>query len=73
MDRTTVDGSLIYTHCGLDTNNVLTVKLISINLNTLGWTLSTSKPNTVPTIALTQAEYDALTTYENALYVITEA
>ena len=73
MDKSTVNGNLIYTHCGLDTNNVLTVKCISITLNTLGWTLSTIKPNAVPTIALTQTEYDALTTYENALYVITEA
>lgn len=62
MDKSTVNGYLIYTHCGLDTNSVLTVKCISITLNTLAWTLTVFNPGSggasggIPTVTASDIE-----------------
>ena len=51
MDKSTVNGYLVYTHCGLDTTQTTTVKCISINLSTLAWTLTTTQvPSSYKTI-----------------------
>ena len=51
MDKSTVNGYLVYTHCGLDTTQTTTVKCISINLSTLAWTLKvTQVPSAYKTI-----------------------